>query len=157
MSPVTPLFGPVGPELLILLLLILLLFGASKLPTLARNIGKSTKEFKKAREESNTKTSTSSTVSTTATTDTTQASTTETKQTTEQPDTEQDESHVEESIATVDGIGDTYETRLTNAGITTADELANSEIQTVADAAEVSDSKAEKFITTAEQLIERET
>jgi sec-independent protein translocase protein TatA len=44
--------GRIGvPELLILLLVILLLFGAKKLPDLARSIGKSLSEFKKGREE----------------------------------------------------------------------------------------------------------
>jgi sec-independent protein translocase protein TatA len=36
-----------GPELLIILAIVLLLFGAKKLPDLARSMGKSTKEFKK--------------------------------------------------------------------------------------------------------------
>jgi len=40
-----------GPELLIILLIILLLFGAKKLPELARSLGKSMKEFKKATQE----------------------------------------------------------------------------------------------------------
>jgi len=45
-------FGlPQGPEWLIIFLVILLLFGASRLPTLARSIGKSMGEFKKARDE----------------------------------------------------------------------------------------------------------
>ena len=39
-------------ELLIILLVLLLLFGAKKLPDLARSIGKSINEFKKGREES---------------------------------------------------------------------------------------------------------
>jgi sec-independent protein translocase protein TatA len=37
-----------GQELLIILLIILLLFGGSKLPALARGLGQSVKEFKKA-------------------------------------------------------------------------------------------------------------
>ena len=40
-----------GPELLIILVIILLLFGAKKLPELARGLGKSMKEFKKAAQE----------------------------------------------------------------------------------------------------------
>lgn len=39
-------------ELIIILALVLLLFGASKLPELARSMGKSVGEFKKARIES---------------------------------------------------------------------------------------------------------
>lgn len=37
-----------GPELMMILFVILLLFGANKLPELARGLGKSVKEFKKA-------------------------------------------------------------------------------------------------------------
>ena len=40
-----------GPELLIILVVVLLLFGASKLPGLARSLGASTKEFKRGVEE----------------------------------------------------------------------------------------------------------
>ena len=40
-----------GPELLIILVIILLLFGAKKLPELAKGLGKSMKEFKKAAAE----------------------------------------------------------------------------------------------------------
>ncbi len=41
-----------GPgEILIILLVILLLFGANKIPELARALGKARKEFKKALEE----------------------------------------------------------------------------------------------------------
>lgn len=50
---VVPLFGPVpgGPELLIILLIAILLFGASKVPKLARSSGKAIGEFKKGRRE----------------------------------------------------------------------------------------------------------
>lgn len=37
-----------GPELMMILFIILLLFGANKLPELARGMGKSIKEFKRA-------------------------------------------------------------------------------------------------------------
>ena len=40
-----------GPELLIILVIILLLFGAKRLPELARGLGKSMKEFKNATQE----------------------------------------------------------------------------------------------------------
>ena len=40
-----------GPEIIMIFVVILLLFGAKKLPELARGIGKSMGEFKKARED----------------------------------------------------------------------------------------------------------
>jgi len=39
------------PEILLILLVVLLLFGAKRLPDLARSLGKSLREFKKGREE----------------------------------------------------------------------------------------------------------
>jgi sec-independent protein translocase protein TatA len=50
---VIPLFGPIpgGPELLIILLVLVLLFGANKIPKLARSTGQAMGEFKKGREE----------------------------------------------------------------------------------------------------------
>jgi len=39
------------PEILVILLIILLLFGAKRLPDLARSLGKSLREFKKGRDE----------------------------------------------------------------------------------------------------------
>ncbi|MFC7098594.1 Sec-independent protein translocase subunit TatA/TatB [Halobaculum marinum] len=48
-----PLFGaiPGGPEMLIILLVLVLLFGANKIPKLARSTGQAMGEFKKGREE----------------------------------------------------------------------------------------------------------
>jgi len=44
--------GPLGtPELVLIFIVILLLFEAKKLPELARGIGKSMGEFKKARDD----------------------------------------------------------------------------------------------------------
>ena len=43
--------GPLGrgmPELMVILVILLLLFGGSKLPSLAKGLGASVKEFKKA-------------------------------------------------------------------------------------------------------------
>jgi sec-independent protein translocase protein TatA len=45
------LFGLRGQELLIILLIVLLIFGARKLPDLARSLGASAKEFRKGIEE----------------------------------------------------------------------------------------------------------
>ena len=42
---------PAGPEMLIILLIIVLLFGANKLPKLARSTGEAMGEFKKGRQE----------------------------------------------------------------------------------------------------------
>ncbi len=43
-------FSP-GPEWIVVLAVLVLLFGAKKLPELARSIGKSTSEFKKGMKE----------------------------------------------------------------------------------------------------------
>lgn len=46
----TILFGPVGPEMLIILLIIILLFGANRIPKLARSTGEAIGEFRRGRE-----------------------------------------------------------------------------------------------------------
>ncbi|KAB1194611.1 MULTISPECIES: Sec-independent protein translocase subunit TatA/TatB [Haloferax] len=50
---ITPLFPglPGGPELLIVLLVLVLLFGANKIPKLARSTGQAMGEFKRGRSE----------------------------------------------------------------------------------------------------------
>ena len=40
-----------GPDLLVILLIILVLFGAKKLPELAKGLGQAIKEFQKAKDE----------------------------------------------------------------------------------------------------------
>jgi sec-independent protein translocase protein TatA len=42
---------PGGPELIIILVVVLVLFGGSQLPKLARNLGKAQKEFKEGMAE----------------------------------------------------------------------------------------------------------
>ena len=52
-APITTLaaFGLGGGELVLILAILLLLFGGSKLPSLARGLGQSVKEFKKAQQD----------------------------------------------------------------------------------------------------------
>ena len=51
-SPQLAFIGPLGTgEMIMIFIVVLLLFGAKKLPELARGVGKSMGEFKKAREE----------------------------------------------------------------------------------------------------------
>ncbi len=49
--PIAGLFGLGGPEMLLIFAIVVLLFGAKKLPELAKGLGKSMKEFKKASSE----------------------------------------------------------------------------------------------------------
>lgn len=52
MNTMIAFLGPIGgPEMFLIFMVLLLLFGAKKLPQLARGIGKSVGEFRKAREE----------------------------------------------------------------------------------------------------------
>jgi sec-independent protein translocase protein TatA len=52
LTQLAPLFGlPVGPEVLVIVLIAILLFGANKIPELARSTGEAMGEFQKGREE----------------------------------------------------------------------------------------------------------
>ncbi|WP_336359447.1 twin-arginine translocase TatA/TatE family subunit [Haladaptatus sp. ZSTT2] len=53
LDTITPLFPgiPGGPELLVILFIAILLFGANKIPKLARSTGQAMGEFQKGREE----------------------------------------------------------------------------------------------------------
>lgn len=46
--PLAGIFGLGGPELLLIMAILLLLFGGAKLPALAKGLGESIREFKKA-------------------------------------------------------------------------------------------------------------
>ena len=46
------MFGPIGlPEMLIILLIVILLFGANRLPEIGRGLGKGIKNFKESVKE----------------------------------------------------------------------------------------------------------
>jgi sec-independent protein translocase protein TatA len=51
MSLVASFMNLAGPDLIVILLIILVLFGAKKLPELARGMGSAIKEFQKAKDE----------------------------------------------------------------------------------------------------------
>ncbi len=53
MSLLASLMNLGGPDLIVILLIILVLFGAKKLPELARGMGQAVKEFQKAKDEFN--------------------------------------------------------------------------------------------------------
>src|SRR5216117_2384792 len=51
MSCLASFMNLAGPDLIVILLIILVLFGAKKLPELARGMGQAVKEFQKAKDE----------------------------------------------------------------------------------------------------------
>ena len=51
MSVLASFMNLAGPDLIVILLIILVLFGAKKLPELARGMGQAVKEFQKAKDE----------------------------------------------------------------------------------------------------------
>lgn len=53
MSLLATFMNLAGPDLIVILLIILVLFGAKKLPELARGMGQAVKEFQKAKDEFN--------------------------------------------------------------------------------------------------------
>lgn len=50
-NPILAILGLGAPELMLIFAVLILLFGATKLPALAKGLGKSIKEFKKAANE----------------------------------------------------------------------------------------------------------
>jgi len=48
---IASIFNLMGPDMMVVLLIVLLLFGAKKLPELARGMGRAVKEFSAARDE----------------------------------------------------------------------------------------------------------
>lgn len=60
---------PGGPELIIILVVVLVLFGGSQLPKLAKNLGKAQKEFKEGMAEADKPDDTNSTTTTNASSD----------------------------------------------------------------------------------------
>src|SRR5262245_13633152 len=53
MSLLASFMNLAGPDLIVILLIVLVLFGAKKLPELARGMGQAVKEFQKAKDEFN--------------------------------------------------------------------------------------------------------
>lgn len=51
MSLIASFMNLAGPDLIVILLIILVLFGAKKLPELARGMGQAVREFQKAKDE----------------------------------------------------------------------------------------------------------
>ena len=51
MSLIASIMNLAGPDLIVILLIVLVLFGAKKLPELARGMGQAVKEFQKAKDE----------------------------------------------------------------------------------------------------------
>jgi sec-independent protein translocase protein TatA len=51
MSVLASFMNLAGPDLIVILLIILVLFGAKKLPELARGMGQAVREFQKAKDE----------------------------------------------------------------------------------------------------------
>jgi len=86
-NAIVPLFPglPGGPELLIVLFVLVLLFGANKIPKLARSTGQAMGEFRRGREEieeelkEGAEESSSGAETETSTTETTETSTAETE------------------------------------------------------------------------------
>ena len=57
MSLLVALFGPIGlPEMLIILVIIMLIFGASRLPEIGKGIGQGIKNFKGAMKDADSET-----------------------------------------------------------------------------------------------------
>lgn len=51
LNTIASIMNLMGPDMMVVLLIVLLLFGAKKLPELARGMGRAVKEFSAARDE----------------------------------------------------------------------------------------------------------
>jgi Sec-independent protein translocase protein TatA len=132
------LFGPVGPELLIILALIVVLFGIGKYPQsfdeISNFASSSIDAFNDARRSASTNT-------------------------TSPPVTSSDDERVVDAdvvdgvqttpVTVVDGVTDTYSHRLSDAGVESVYELANTRVDVVADAAAVSEEQARQWVNEA--------
>lgn len=168
MTEATVLFIPVGPELIVILLLLVLLFGANKIPEMARAIGSSTGEFKKGRkeienelQEQKTKKTTTNSKSTntgfsmkTESNSNTDSNTSAQKTEPQTQATETPTQSTSEQLERVKGIGPTYSDRLQQHEITTIKQLTTSTAEEIASAANVSETVAEKWIQSAETELE---
>lgn len=119
-----PLFGPIGPEILVILLLVVLLFGANRIPKLARATGESLGQFRKGRQEAETELNSPPTTETNS--DTT-------------------------NLQVISGIGDEYETEIKNAGVQSVEELSQSNTEEITQHTDISEGKVQNWIEEAQQ------
>lgn len=70
----------------------------------------------------------------------------------DQPDAESETEETAEPVDQISGIGPTYSDRLGSAGIETVADLADSDPETIADAAQVSESRASDWIDRAQNF-----
>ena len=140
----TLLFIPVGPELLVVLLLVVLLFGGEKIPEVARATGESLGEFKKGVQESDNPLETPS-----SNNDNTTQNQTE-NETAFEFDTGTTSSNTE--LQALDTVTEEHEEALTNIGITSVEELANTTPEKIITETNIDEQTTEKILTETEDL-----